>query len=254
MIKAESMEKEFMMKAAIVVFALSLTVVSCSTSEVESLSSEEGLSIVSASFGHPAETRVSLEQASNLSLLSRWSPGDKVDVFVGGELAYKNVPISLSDDALTGTFGVDVSEAKYPGEVEMICVTTDGNPVLQKGTLYSNASLVRAPLSKYHPPVYAITTLSSDRSYIKMVFKHYLAYEVLHIQNESNEEITFALNGYATNGSPWFKTKGAVSIPEGIFTVDTKATEDPIQVSETIIIPPMASDIIITSEIAQRPR
>lgn len=241
------MDKKQKLKATIAVFALSLTVVSCNTAETGSLPTEDGISIVSASFGHAAETRVSLEQAANLSLLSKWSPGDKVDVFINKELAYKNVPISLSDDALTGTFGVDVSEAKYPGEVEMICVTTDGSPVLQNGALYSNASLVRTQLSKYHPPVYAVATLSSDRSYIKMVFKHYLAYEVLHIQNASNEEITFALNGYNVNGNPWFKFQGSVSIPDGRFVVDTKATEDPIKESEVITIPPMTSDVIISA-------
>ena len=174
-----------------------------------------------------------------------------LDVYVGGELAKRNIPLqNISEDGRSAYFGVNLSTDIFPGTPQMLCISTEANPVMENGKVFANASIVRSPLSSYRPPVYAMDKIpEKDRMNIAFRFRHYLAYEVLHVKNISDKEISFSLNGYDTNGSSWYKSKGAVSLTDGEFKVDSKATEEPIQKSEAVTIPPSGSDIIISGYI-----
>lgn len=246
------MEKKSISTVAFALSVLTLSVLSCKTTEMEMDSSGETTLTFYASFNEGSASKVSLEStANNLDLVSKWTGGDKLDVYVNEELAKRNVPLQeISEDAKSAYFSLNLSPEIFPGNADMLCISTEGNPIKEDGKIYVNASLVRSPLSTYRPPVYARDLISDkDRNTTSLQFRHYLAYEVVHIQNASGKEISFSLNGYYTAAGTWYREKGSKSFSDNSFRVDAKATEDPITKSDFVTIPPNASDAIISAYI-----
>ena len=246
------MEKINISTVAFALSVLALSVLSCRTTEMEMDPSGETTLTIYASFNEGRNTKVSLESAANnLDLVSKWTGGDKLDVYVNNELAKRNVPLQeISEDAKSAYFSLNLSPEIFPGNADMLCISTEGNPIKEDGKIYVNASIVRSSLSAYRPPVFARDLIpEKDRNSTSLQFRHYLAYEVVHIQNTSGKDISFSLNGYYTTAGTWYYEKGAKSFSDNSFRVDAKAAADPITKSDYITIPPNASDIILSAYI-----
>ena len=219
-------------------------ILSCRMEDSEFVATQS-VTTISASFDN-GTTKVSMEESS-LSLVSRWSAGDQFDIYANGEQLARNVPAgNFSEDWKSCSFGVSLPEDKYQGDIELVCATTNGNPTVIDGKLFFNASIVRMPLSNYRPPVVGRAVVK-DRKKASISFMHYLTYELVHIKNVSGKEISFSLNGFSAD-EVWYKSKGAVA-EDGSFLVDTKATEEPIFKSSTILIPDSSSDVIVSAYI-----
>ena len=208
----------------------------------------DGKCIVTGSLD-PGDTRVSLETTEGLSLLAKWEEMDRLDIYINDERIEKRMPISnISEDGRTCSFGIDLSKEKYPGKCQMICVTENTNAVQENGELYLNASLLRSPIHKFRAPVYSFDTID-NRENVTVHFIHYQTYEVVHVRNESSEDIVFSLHGYQLTGDAktWFASKRAIPLGGEGYSVDSRAAADPVFESEPMTIPASGEDIVVSS-------
>lgn len=214
------------------IFALILfAVVSC-TDKGQEISPLESEFTVHASF-ESKETRVSLEQASNLTLASKWNDDETFDLFVNYQDAGKDVPIGvISEDRKTCSFLISAKET--PVKSQLFCATSPANATVVDGRIFCNASLVRSPLSLFDAPVFASAEIE-DWNSISVQFKHYLVYEVIHIRNDSDHLISFSHCGFESEDGLWYHTKGAVAMDDGSFHADNEAAEEPITMGTSVI-------------------
>ena len=196
----------------------------------------------------PGDTRVSLETTDGLSLLAKWEESDRLDVYINNERVEKRMSIGhISEDGRNCTFGVDLSKEKYPGTCQMICVTENANPVFENGKLYVSGSIVRSPIHKFRVPVYSMDSID-DRENVTVHFRHYQTYEVVHVRNDSPNDIVFSLNGYSTKDSQtWFGTKLALPVGGGDYVIDSRAAKDPVRESEPMTIPASGEGVVVSS-------
>ena len=181
------------------------------------------------------DTKVSLEQADNLSLTSKWSSDDSFDIFVNGQDARTDVPIGeISEDGKNCTFIINLTDAENMGTSQLFCATDPAHATIVDGRIFCNASLVRSPLSRFSAPVYASAEIT-DWDDVSVRFKHYLVYEVIHVRNEAEHLIQFTHCGFESEDDLWYHTTGAVAMDDGSFIVDNKAAEAPVMTGTAVI-------------------
>jgi hypothetical protein len=200
--------------------------------------------------GATPETRVSLTPASNsLDLLARWQSDDAIKVFLSNGAAYADAGYErLSDIADDGTMAlfyysipsdIDLSV----GNPHLYCFTLPSYPVISDWELHCNGSIVRSPLSSFRAPVFYDDSVIGSDSY--GCFRHYGVYELLHIKNYSDKEISFSLIGFQVEYT-WYRSKGAVKIPSMDFVVSSQAARNPVDESPEVTIPAHAEEIIVS--------
>ena len=200
--------------------------------------------------GATPETRVSLTPASNsLDLLARWQSDDAIKVFLSNGAAYADAGYErLSDIADDGTMAlfyysipsdIDLSV----GNPHLYCFTLPSYPVISDWELHCNGSIVRSPLSSFRAPVFYDDSVIGSDSY--GCFRHYGVYELLHVKNNSDKEISFTLTGFQAEYI-WYCTKGAVKIPSMDFVVSSEAARTPVDESQALTIPAKSDDIIVS--------
>ena len=207
-------------------------------------------------------TKVSLEQADGgLDLIARWKEGDKVLVFLNDGKQYWELPESrvrnITPDGKGAVIYYELpKEFRIPsGGYQLYCFTPSCYPMLvDKETLgitasgdqvlLYNTSIVRESMATYSAPVmYSGTVNGADDI---LVFKHYLAYEVLHVKNETSSAITFSHNGF--NASPqWYKQIGALCVDNAGFVTNLNVVRPRQDESETISIPAGGTANIISA-------
>lgn len=214
------------------IFALILfAAVSC-TDKGQEIPPLESEFTVHASF-ESKETRVSLEQATNLTLASKWNDDETFDLFVNYQDAGKDVPIGeISEDRKTCSFLISAKET--PVKSHLFCATSPANATVVDGQIFCNASLIRSPLPLFDAPVYASAEIE-DWNSISVQFKHYLVYEVIHVRNEADHLIQFSHCGFESEDNLWYHTTGAVAMDDGSFHVDNKAAEAPVLTGTSVI-------------------
>ena len=180
-------------------------------------------------------TKVSLEQADNLSFTSKWNSDDSFDIFVNGQDVGKDVPIGeISEDGKNCTFIINLTDVENKGTSQLFCATAPAHSTIVDGRIFCNASMVRSPLSTFSAPVYASAEIT-DWDNVLVRFKHYLVYEVIHVRNEADHLIQFSHCGFESEDDLWYHTTGAVAMDDGSFHVDNKAAEAPVLTGTTII-------------------
>lgn len=238
------MKKNLIYKVVVVLTSTIFITGSC-TNEEEEFNCEQEIKITASFEGK--ETKVSLEQADDLSLISKWENDDIFDVFVNMERVGTNVPVfDISSDRKSCSFIVAPSRVYTSDESHLFCATSPAKAMIANGKMYCNASLNRSPLSKYNAPVFA----SAEIDYwgqVAIVFRHYLVYEVAHIRNESNSSISFSLCGYESNDGLWYIPRAYFDIEYGAVIVDPNATWDPVPKSEAIVINPGEYGVIVST-------
>lgn len=172
-------------------------------------------------------TRVSLEQTeSSLDLVARWQEGDEVKVLVYGSKNYLELPavpvIGISEDGkdCRFTFSIpddfEVPETGY----RLICYTIPPGsddlkkPKEQKETAALDLPILRYPLEQFRAPVLYDGHVEENNSII--AFHHLYTYELLHVENKSNDPIIFTLNGFSAT-TWWFKLEDTLKMAEDWF-------------------------------------
>ena len=187
------------------------------------------------------DTRVALEQrASSLSLIAKWQSDDRIKVFLQDNRRYSELPsVPVRDMSSEGMdcmfrYGFPDDFHSRSGYKE-VCFTETCGAIADNSIIYFNASLVRVPIQDYKARVFSSQEVVDGRSIA--VFKHYLAYELLHVSNTTEQDISFSLNGYNATVT-WFKREGAICYDTGEFSYTFPATQPSIEKSESVTIKP----------------
>ena len=195
------------------------------------------------------QKKVRLEQdGTSRDMITRWQDDDKICVIIGKETDVRvldPVPVrSLSQDKKSCTFQYAVPDEWNSSDLvyNLSCFTADCEPKFVDGELYCNATLKRMPIDKFRARV-MFDGQVSDYNYYG-VFQHYGTYEILHMSNNSDKEIQFALNDFNVN-TTWYKRGGfAMRMSDKKIVVDLSYEWQPQ--SPTVKIPAHGSETIVT--------
>ena len=229
-------------------------------------------------------TKVSLEKAeSGRDLIARWQEDDIINVFLLGSeyCEVGGVTLkSINSDGKGCVFTYDIPESfsRPVDGYRLLCFAGNSKPILEEAAgmgnggggggggggswmphhtsstkakknkdlvLLVNASLTRAPLNQFRAPVLFNGFVTRDREDVS--FSHYFTYELLHVNNLTENPITFSHLGFV--GTLWYKERGSICIDDGSFIIFSNATQEPVFASPDITIPPHSSDIIVSSYI-----
>ena len=200
--------------------------------------------------GDMPDTRVSLTPMDNsLDLLARWQEDDAIKVFLSDGANYSDAGYehleSVSDDGKMAMFhySIPADFNQRIGAYQLYCFTLHCYPVVTDWELHCNGSIVRSPLSQFRAPVLFENVSSGSDSF--GFFRHYGVYELLHVANHSDQDISFSLLGFQSD-KVWYCSKGALRIPSMEFIVSSEAARNPVDQSPAITIPAHGTDIIVS--------
>ena len=156
--------------------------------------------------------KVRLEQSDNSGdLIAKWQDDDKISVVMADGNDVRNpisVPVrNLSADHKSCTFRYELPEdwINLDNGYELSCFTSNCAPKVVNGHVYYNASMARMPLNQFRDRVMFEAHVSNSNCY--GVFKHYGTYELMHITNNSDNEIQFAMSDFNVNKT-WYVRGG----------------------------------------------
>lgn len=241
-----------------------LTLASCHIEREDTVTSRTHKAI--ACFDN-AETRVSLSQSDqSLDLISRWNEGEKILSFIyDGKSFYKLNESHVRDVTPDGKgcvfyYGLP-EDFRIPSDgYWLICFSEAGQPSLIKRSdlpstvgsvssgeevLVYDATLFRERIEAYSAPVMFAGIVKGKDDVI--VFRHYLTYEVLHVNNTTGASITFSLLGFNTNGPKWFRERGTVCYDNRKAFFKQDLTPMPQDSSPAISVPAGNSATIISA-------
>lgn len=172
-------------------------------------------------------TRASLSQKEgSLDFLTQWDEGDAVNLFteqdgrfyeveytrpgaLPGEVSFNFIPVkNISEDRKSCTIEFDLPEGVDADRPYKIFGSTFERGVV--GYLDDDSEVLDLEYYLFDG-IYRTTNMSiplyceieSTALSAGAKFKHFLAYEILHIKNNSDETITFTHNGFDVN-KPWY--------------------------------------------------
>ena len=197
--------------------------------------------------GGPKKVRLEQDGTSR-DMITRWQDDDKICVIIGKESDVRvldPVPVrNLSQDKKSCTFQYAVPDEwnnKYL-VYNLSCFTSDCEPKFVDGEIYCNATMKRMPIDKFRARVMFDGQVSEYNYY--GVFQHYGTYEILHMSNNSDKEIQFALNDFNVN-TTWYKRGGfAMRMSDKKIVVDLSYEWQPQ--SPTVKIPAHGSETIVS--------
>ena len=196
------------------------------------------------------ETRVSLTQdQSSLGLIARWQEDDAVKVFLSDASSLSDAGTvrieSISDDGHKAIFYYSIPDGFRVGlgTYYLYAFTINSYPMVVDWELQCNGSIIRSPLSSFRAPVMYESDSVGEDSF--GYFQHYGVYELLHVYNNSDADISFSLNGF-TASAIWYRSTGAIKVPSMEFVVSSAAARAPVDVSAPVTIPAHGSDVIVS--------
>ncbi len=196
------------------------------------------------------ETRVSLTQdQSSLGLIARWQEDDAVKVFLSDASSLSDAGTvrieSISDDGHKAIFYYSIPDDFRIGlgTYYLYAFTINSYSMVVDWELQCNGSIIRSPLSSFRAPVMYESDSVGEDSY--GYFQHYGVYELLHVYNNSDADISFSLNGF-TASAIWYRSTGAIKVPSMEFVVSSAAARTPVDVSAPVTIPAHGSDVIVS--------
>ncbi len=164
--------------------------------------------LVNASFSG-SETRADVEMSSgSLDLITRWKADDRIRLYVlqeGKAYDLGSVQIyDISEDgkrcSFTFRMPLDVSW-DHPYDVYGLC---DAEGIFQEGEpmVLAKSPLMRMPWDNRIVPMWFHAQGSGTN--IQASFRHLGTYEILHVENTSQQEISFSHDGFSVE-TPWYK-------------------------------------------------
>ena len=188
---------------------------------------------VVASFNNDTKANL-VQQDNSLDLLSRWQGFEYVNIFCCRDDKYTLIEPAVkvsevSSDGSSAIFSYRVPES-WSSWVQnhsygVTLFTTPCYPKEKDNKLYFNASLIRESIDTFVLPVYCEGEVSGNEP-LNATFKHYYAYELLHISNDSDNPISFSLKGFKAEYS-WYKTTGSICLDDGEFVINAPSTKIP---------------------------
>ncbi len=214
--------------------------------EIESVFRGENLRTVQASF-EDKTTRVSLVPAANSAdMITKWQQDDRIHVILMNGTQYIDVgrvPVrDISENGKSCIF-----QYALPKELESVagyglsCFTDICSPEIIDGDVYYNASLMRMPISQFKARVMFDQYVEEENCFGS--FTHYGTYELLHVTNNSDKDISFSLCGFEAD-LRWYKEVGGIRLFDKSMIVDFRFEKT--EKSPTITIPAHSSDIIVS--------
>lgn len=195
-------------------------------------------------------TRVSLKESEgSLDLTTQWKNGDEVEIFAvyEGKVEYIGaVPVrDISEDGKSCNISYRKPKVVEDGDTELYTLigVVGAKTSYTETEVYCNASLQRVPFKKFKVP--AVFSIVTGFNQSNAVFKPYGVYEVLHVQNTSDETISFSLNGFEASPT-WFRLQGAIRFSDGLFVDEAEAAQPYTTMSEAVSIPSQGSDAIVS--------
>ena len=237
------------MKKTIYPLLLLTTLTFCACQETDMALTGQRLRTVHATVSDNT-TRVSLaENTETQDMIASWQPDDRIYVILGQGTTYYDIG-SVPLDEITADGKSCVYQYALPDEVnaansdgyELMCFTTNCNAKVVDGDVYYNASLLRAPLSQFRDRVMFDSQVTEANHFA--TFQRYGTYEILHLTNTSDKDITFSLSDY--DASPrWYKMGGgAIRLWDKEFVTDL--SYEPQSVSSPIKIAANETEAVVT--------
>ena len=237
-----------MTKNLYISFAFIIAIMVCSCEDYQLLRHNSRMREVRFSLGEHT-TRVVLVPSTNSGdLIAKWSSDDKIRVILSHEnqtYDMGEVPVrNISDDGKSGVFQYALPEELDGAEYyELSCFTSSCEAKISEGEIFYRANIERRPINSFYAPVMFSQIVTDENTF--GYFQHYGTYELLHISNISDQEITFSLNGFNPgSGARWFREVGAIRLFGREYVVDTAYERH--DKSPTISIPAHSSDLIIS--------
>ena len=203
---------------------------------------------VHLSFNQP-DTRVSLHASEqSLDMFTSWQSDDKIIAVLYNGQYWQLDPVNVENimaDGKSCTFQYELpKDFKIPEAGYRIWLFTEAcAPKVKNSELSYGASLIREPISSFRAPVMFTGVINKNQEPYA-VFSHYGTYEILHVSNDSDSPIRFAMSGYSADGGLWFKTRGNIMAADGSFVADTESGG--VEVSSEITIQPGSSDMFVS--------
>jgi len=203
---------------------------------------------ITASLDGGSYTRIGLTpDANSRDMITKWQASDKIRVLITHDAKIYDIGdvnvYDISEDGKNCTFQYLLPE-ELEGVVEgyrLSCLTNNCTGKVQNDNVLYNASIIRAPISKFKVRAMFDEHVEEGNSFVS--FEHYGTYELLHITNKSGKDISFSLYGF--NASPrWYREHGAMSLFDKQFMTDTSF--ESVEQSEKVVIPANGTDIIVS--------
>jgi len=190
-------------------------------------------------------TRVGLsEMNASKNMLAQWQDDDMVQLFVcqGDEtVSLGKVPVyEISNDKKRATFNItlpmeiNVNKQYFIYAFCGIDATTEINSS-KTMNIVLKAELTRTTLQKFRAPMYCVIKATGNNLPLAQ-FKHLGTYELLHVKNATNRQISFRHNGYESDYSKWYLTSAYLRFTNEV-PVLYKSDYYNEQASETVSIP-----------------
>lgn len=203
---------------------------------------------VHLSFGQP-DTRVSLHAVDqSLDMFTSWQRDDKIIAVLYNGQYWQLDPVNVKNimaDGKSCTFQYELpKDFNIPEAGYRIWLFTEAcAPKVKNSELSYGASLIREPISSFRAPVMFTGVVNKNQEpYAE--FSHYGTYEILHVSNDSDTPVRFAMSGYSADGGLWYKTRGNIMAADGSFVADTESGG--VEVSNEITIPAGFSDMFVS--------
>ena len=237
---------------ALAIFLFSLS--GCITQAPEE--DNTGSQKVVASFDSNSSKVHLIQEGNSLNLIARWQGFEYLNIFCRRNDTYEPIEPAVkisevSSDGSSAIFNYQVPEAwrewAKNNSYDVVMFTTPCYPKLKDNKLYFNASLIRESMETFVVPVYSEGTVYGAEP-LNASFKHYYAYELLHITNDSDLSIEFSLKGFQAEAI-WYKDRGSICLDDGGFVINAPSTKEPIHENVPITIAPHGTGVIVSAYI-----
>ena len=161
---------------------------------------------VDASFSS-ADTRADLEMSStSLDLITRWKADDRINIFIVQEgKGYSAISLQvydISEDGKRCSFSFPLPSGvvlDQPYDIYGLC---DAEGMVVESLVQAKSALKRMFWDKRIVPMWFHAEGNGSR--IQAAFRHLGTYEILHIENQTQQAITFQHDGFTVE-TPWYK-------------------------------------------------
>ena len=195
------------------------------------------------------DTRVDLHtDGQSRDMITKWQKDDKIIPVLFNGKYWMLDPVTVGHiiaDGKSCIFEYELPKGfSIPEDGYWLWLFTEScAPTLEKSGLFYGASLIREPISSFRAPVMFEGLVKKNEEPFAE-FTHYGTYEILHIYNNSDSPITFAISGYSSDGGIWYRTRGNINASNSLFVADTESGNT--SVSDEITIPASSSDIFVS--------
>ena len=193
-----------------------------------------------------SSTRAELSQDYNsLDFNTLWEDGDELQVFLEQSKKIYRVGMvgisNISDDAKKASFSIQLPkeiDVNKPVKMYAFCGIEGEMEQNTNGSWFASCQvdLLRSALVHFRAPLYCETTLEDVKNPDLVLFWHFVTYEVLHVENTSNDAISFSLCGYNVE-VPWYQGSTYLRLDQDFNTTVLDADWKGEAQSETVNIP-----------------